>query len=117
MLTGILLLMVLAAAAFDIRSRMIPNWLTLGGMAAGLALNVALGGLAGLRWSGAGLLLGFGAYLCLYCLRAMGAGDVKLMGAVGSMAGPSAWFAIFLATAIAGGLMATALALSHGRWR
>jgi prepilin peptidase CpaA len=114
---GALLAMVVAAAAFDIRSRKIPNWLTLGGMAAGIVIQTVLHGLAGLLLSVEGLALGFGVYLAFYCLRAMGAGDVKLMGAVGAMAGPLLWFHIFLATSIAAGILALWLSLAKGRLR
>jgi prepilin peptidase CpaA len=44
-------------------------------------------------------------YLPLYVMRGMGAGDVKLMAAVGSIVGPSQWLGIFLATAIIGGIV------------
>ena len=112
-----LLLIASIAAAFDLRFRRIPNWLTLGGAAAGLALHTVLGRTAGLLASAEGLGLGFGVYLVLYCLHAMGAGDVKLMAAVGALAGPSTWWHIFLATAIAGGILAFALSLAKGRLR
>ena len=112
---GALLLLVLVAACFDIRWRRIPNWLTLSGMAAGFALHTALEGWAGLRLAGTGLLLGFGVYLLFYCLRAMGAGDVKLMAAVGAIAGPAGWFPVFLATALAAGLMAVGVSLANRR--
>jgi prepilin peptidase CpaA len=45
----------------------------------------------------------------------MGAGDVKLMAAVGAMVGWEDWFGIFVITAILGGLMALILAAAHGR--
>jgi prepilin peptidase CpaA len=108
-------LIVLVAAATDIRSRRIPNWLTLSGVCAGLLLNCQLSGLDGLKTSVAGLLLGFAAYFALYCLRAMGAGDVKLMAAVGAIVGPQDWFYVFIATAIAGGVLALALMIGRGR--
>lgn len=108
---------VLAAAATDIRSRKIPNWLTLSGVIAGLALNGVVGGVAGLKSSFAGMLLGFGSYLVLYCLRAMGAGDVKLMAAVGAILGPANWISVFVATAIAGGVLAVILIVSKRRVR
>src|ERR1700691_2392518 len=90
---------VLAASVTDIRSRRIPNWLTLSGVTAGLVLHGIVGGVAGLKSSFAGMLLGFGAYLAPYCLRAMGAGDVKLMAAVGAIVGPASWMSVFFATA------------------
>ncbi|MGA2115974.1 MAG: A24 family peptidase [Bryobacteraceae bacterium] len=113
----VLVLVVLAAAAFDIRFRRIPNWLTAGGVVAGIALNAFLNqarpGL--LLGSLEGLLLGLGVYLVLYAIRAMGAGDAKLMGAVGALAGWQDWFGIFIVTAVIGGVMAVVFALSRGR--
>ena len=109
---------VLGAAVYDVRYRRIPNWLTAGGVLAGLALNGFLyQGLPGLRFALAGLAAGFGVYFVLYMLRAMGAGDVKLMAAVGAVAGWQNWFGIFLITAILGGIMALILAATRGRVR
>ncbi len=51
----VLAALVLAAAVCDIRSRDIPNWLTLGGIAAGLALHPYLTGWTGLKFAGSGL--------------------------------------------------------------
>src|SRR5262249_9384245 len=109
--------LVTVAAGFDLRWRRIPNWLTLGGMAAGLALNTAALGVSGLTLSLAGLALGFGAYLALYCLHGIGAGDVKVMGGVGALLGPAGWFQAFLATALAAGLLAAATCVAKGRLR
>jgi prepilin peptidase CpaA len=108
---------VLTAAAIDLQLRKIPNWLTLSGVCAGLGVNWILYGWAGLRVSATGTLLGFGAYFALYCLGAMGAGDVKLMAAVGAMLGPKGWLAVFIATSIAGGILALALVVWNGRVR
>ena len=112
----VLLAVVLTAAVFDIRSRRIPNWVSVTGAVLGIALNWFLAdALAGAWYSLKGLLLGFGVYLVLYVLRAMGAGDVKLMGAVGSLVGAANWFAIFIITAILGGVAALVLVLAKGR--
>jgi len=108
---------VIAAAATDLRSRRIPNWLTLSGVCAGLLLNWYMEGLVGIRTSLEGLALGFGVYFVLYCLRAMGAGDVKLMAAVGAIVGPQNWVWVFIATAIAGGVLAVGLMIWKGRVR
>jgi prepilin peptidase CpaA len=114
----------LVAAVYDVRFRRIPNWITVTGVAMGLVLNAFLYSpagawfsLAGVWLSLRGLGLGFGVYFLLYLIRAMGAGDVKLMAAVGAMVGWQDWFGIFLVTAILGGLMALILAASHGRIR
>ena len=70
---------------------------------------------AGLRSSLMGLGLGLVVYLPLYVLRAMGAGDAKLMAAVGALAGPMNWLGIFVLTAITGGLAAVVLVTLRGR--
>jgi prepilin peptidase CpaA len=112
----LLLIVVLAAAAYDVRYRRIPNWLSLSGVLAGLALNAFLyQGWPGLKLSLQGLGMGFGVYFLLYALRAMGAGDVKLMGAVGAIVGWRDWFGTFLITAIIGGVMALILVAAKGR--
>lgn len=112
----VLLALVLTAAAYDVRYRRIPNWCSVSGAVIGLALNTFLyGGLSGFLFSLKGLLLGFGLYFLLYALHAMGAGDVKLMGAVGALAGWEDWFGIFLVTAIIGGVLAACVAVLRGR--
>ena len=111
----ILLLIVLPAAVFDVRFRKIPNWLAIAGAILGISLNTFLYGSAGLRMGALGLLVAFGVYFMLYALRAMGAGDVKLMGAVGALVGPANWFGIFVISAVLGGIMALILVLSKGR--
>jgi prepilin peptidase CpaA len=117
-LTDILLaVLVCIAGVTDIRHRRIPNWLTLSGVCAGLALHAATAGFAGFKFSAAGLSLGFGAYLVLYLLRAIGAGDVKLMAAVGAIVGPAGWLAVFVATALAGGVLALGLIVFKKRVR
>ncbi|HLK63059.1 MAG TPA: A24 family peptidase [Bryobacteraceae bacterium] len=113
---AILLTLVLGAAVYDVRYRRIPNWLTVGGVLIGLALNTFMyQGWPGLRMSLAGFGVGFGVYVALYALRAMGAGDVKLMAAVGSMVGWEDWFGIFLITAVIGGAMALMLVVAKKR--
>jgi prepilin peptidase CpaA len=69
----------------------------------------------GLIFSLKGFALGFGAYFFLYALRAMGAGDVKLMGAVGALVGWEDWVGIFVITAVLGGFSALLLAAWRGR--
>jgi prepilin peptidase CpaA len=112
----LLVLVVLVAAVYDVRYRRIPNWLSTSGVAAGLGLNAFMyQGWPGLKLSLLGLLVGFGVYFVLYALRAMGAGDVKLMAAVGAIIGWRDWFGTFLITAIIGGMMALILVASKRR--
>jgi prepilin peptidase CpaA len=115
---ALLLLVVLGAAVYDVRYRRIPNWLSMSGVLAGLALNTFLyQGWPGLQLSLQGLGVGFGVYFLLYAVRAMGAGDVKLMAAVGAIVGWRDWFGTFLITAIIGGAMALILVAAKGRMR
>jgi prepilin peptidase CpaA len=114
---ALLIAVVMVAAFFDIRTHRIPNWLTLPGLLLGIALNAFLFELAGLWFSLKGLGLAFGVYFVLYLLRGMGAGDVKLMAAVGAAAGPMNWLGILFLTAILGGVAALVLAASKGRMR
>ena len=93
---GQVLLAILAiiAAVFDVRSRRIPNRLVLAGIVAGLAWNVFEYGLSGFARAGEGLGLGFILYFPLFLLRARGAGDVKLLAAIGTITGPGNCFSI-----------------------
>jgi prepilin peptidase CpaA len=114
----LLVLVVLVAAVYDVRYRRIPNWLSMSGVAAGLGLNAFMyQGWPGLKLSLLGLLVGFGVYFVLYALRAMGAGDVKLMAAVGAIIGWRDWFGTFLITALIGGAMALILVASKRRMK
>jgi len=117
--TGQILLGILVAIAaiFDIRYRRIPNWLVLAGIIVGLAWNVYSSGWSGLLRASEGLGLGFILYFPLYLIRARGAGDVKLLAAVGAVAGPLNCFWIFLLTAVLGGVIALILLLFRGRVR
>jgi prepilin peptidase CpaA len=114
-------ILVIVAAIWDIRTRRIPNWLTLSGVILGVGLNIFLylpvGLWFGLKFSLEGLGLALGVYFVLYVLHAMGAGDVKLMAAVGAAAGPSNWFGIFVLTSLAGGVAGVVLVAFKGRFR
>jgi prepilin peptidase CpaA len=106
----IALIAVVASAAFyDVRTRKIPNWLNLSGLVLGLGLNTLLLHTHGIVVALLGLGLALLIYIPLYLVRGMGAGDVKLMAAVGSIAGPQNWLVIFLVTAVLGGIAAFVL--------
>jgi prepilin peptidase CpaA len=107
-ITIALLLVVVAAGIYDLRVRRIPNWLNLSGLILGIGLN-ALPGQIGITRALGGLACALAVYIPLYLVRGMGAGDVKLMAAVGSLAGPANWIGIFIVTAILGGIAALAL--------
>lgn len=114
---GLLFALVSIAAIYDFRFRRIPNWLTVGGVIAGFLVNLEIFSSAGLGVAAAGLGLAMLIYLPLYLLHGMGAGDVKLMAAIGAIAGPGHWLMIFLATALIGGVLAVCLSAAKGRLR
>jgi prepilin peptidase CpaA len=102
------------ACISDVRTRRIPNVLTFSAMAAAVVFHLATGGLSAAGWSIAGGLLGIALFLPMFLLRGMGAGDVKLLAAVGAWLGPSQVAAVALAASLAGGVMAIAVALAQG---
>jgi prepilin peptidase CpaA len=112
-----LVILVVAAAVFDVRERRIPNWLTASGLVAGILINVVGSGWQGLKLAALGLGLAFLIYFALFALRAAGGGDVKLMAAIGSFSGPSNWLVIFVFASVLGGIAAIVLALVKGRLR
>jgi len=110
-------LIVLTAGYFDLRYRRVPNWLTGTGVLCGIALNTFLLQTQGLLFSLKGLGIAMLIYFPLYMLRGMGAGDVKLMAAVGSIVGLWDWIGILVCTAVFGGIAAIILVTTKGRFR
>jgi prepilin peptidase CpaA len=115
---GALLGVVLFLAVYlDIRTSRIPNWLTFTAMGSGLLVHTLLEGAQGAIFSLSGLGTGLILFLAFYFLGDMGAGDVKLMGAVGSMMGPYGAFVTGILAVIAGGIYAlTAMFCQWGVW-
>jgi prepilin peptidase CpaA len=109
---AVALILVWIAACWDLRQRRIPNWLTYGGAAFGIALQGALAGVSGIAVAAAGLAVGLALLLPGYLLRTTGAGDAKLMAAVGSLLGPYGVLLAGLASFAVGGVIAAGLALS-----
>lgn len=103
------------AAVVDVKQRRIPNWLTYSSMIAGMVLQSVFHGLTGLLSAIEGCFLFGGIFMLFYLVRAMGAGDVKLAGALGCLVGPSASFRVMFATAIAGGALAIIIMVFKGR--
>jgi len=108
--------MLLLAVRSDLDAHRIPNPLVAWGALLALAVSMAPGGI-GVAAAMAGFFLGLFALLPLYALRALGAGDVKLMAAVGAFIGPQALPLALLATFIAGGLMTLLITLYRGTAR
>lgn len=105
------------ACAFDLRTRRIPNWLTFGAAVAGLVFHVVTGGISGVAQGLGGWGTGIALLLAPYALGGMGAGDVKLVGALGAWLGPGDTFWLAMYTGIAGAVMALVVGAWHGYLR
>ena len=114
---GIIILLscvLIIASITDLRSHRISNRLTYSTMIFGLAFYSLTSGLSGFLHSMGGLFLGLALLIAFYLIGGMGAGDVKLMAAVGSLLGPEGVFAAFLGTALIGGLYALIILAAKG---
>lgn len=111
------LALAVAAAAIDVEQRRIPNSLTYPGIILGVLLRGLLLGWEGAASALAGCVLAGGIFLLFYVVHAMGAGDVKLVAALGSLLGPPDAVVMLLATAICGGMLALVYALYRKRIR
>ena len=126
-----LALLVLAALGFDVRQRRIPNTLVVLALGTGLLINLigpqaahrsaglftTMPGALGAKGAALGALAGLAVFLPLYLLRAMGAGDVKLMAGIGSFVGPATAVNLALFILLTGGVLAVARMLWAGKSR
>jgi prepilin peptidase CpaA len=115
-LTAVVLVPAAGYAAYvDWRHHRVPNWLTASIAAAGLLAQ----GLCGQGvWQGlGGLLVGFGLLIVPWAMHGMGAGDVKLMAAIGAWFGPWMTLVAFCTGAILGGVVAVAMIAWAGKTR
>lgn len=110
-----LVLTVAFAAAFDVGTRRIPNFITVGGLAVALVLRLSTGGVDALVGGLLGALLAFLVAFPLFMLKGMGGGDVKLLTAAGAFLGPYSTFVALLATALVGGLLAIVVSFRRKR--
>jgi len=110
-----LVLTVALGATFDIGTRRIPNFITVGGLAVALVLRLSIGGVDALVGGLLGALLAFLLTFPLFMLKGMGGGDVKLLTAVGAFLGPYGTFVALLATALVGGVLAIVVSLRRRR--
>lgn len=101
----LLLLILLAATCTDIKRHRIPNLLSLGGIVLGLGFQIWAFGFEGLLTGLGGFGMGLLILLPFYAFGGMGAGDVKLMAAVGTFLGPFNALLAAAFTLMAGGVL------------
>jgi prepilin peptidase CpaA len=99
------------AGWWDWKTRRIPNWLTMGGLVTGLAVNTALYGWTGTKVGLEGAGIGLAVLLPVVLLRGLGAGDWKLMGGLGAFVGPWRTLEILAVSIFVAGTMALAVAI------
>ena len=107
----------ITASAFDIRTRRIPNPLTLCAALAGLLFHFATSGAAGAQLSAGGWVTGLLLLLPFFALGGMGGGDVKLVAALGAWLGPTQTFWLVIYAGLAGGVLGLITAVAHGYLR
>jgi len=111
---------VLTAAITDLLDQRVPNWLTMPATVLALCFQSAIGGMQGVMWGLGGWLAGFTILILFYVKGGMGAGDVKLMAAIGAFTGPYRVLWIFLYTALFGGIYALGIVVysmwTRGGW-
>ncbi|GGX82979.1 pilus assembly-related outer membrane protein [Litchfieldella qijiaojingensis] len=112
LISGLVLLLIWSAATWDLRQRRIPNVLVMAGAATGILLQWMLAGSGGFLATISGLAVGLGILLPGYLLGMTGAGDVKLMAAVGTFLGPYHVLLAALASIFVGGVIALGFAAS-----
>jgi prepilin peptidase CpaA len=103
---GLAVAMALIAGWIDWRTRRLPNWLTVSGFALGVAANAKFFGWAGTKDSLIGAAIPLGILLPVVLLHGLGAGDWKLMGALGAIVGRDEILHVLVVTIIFAGLLA-----------
>ena len=104
----------LIAAAWDIATRRIPNALTFGAALAALVVHACVAGWPGAAMALAGWAAGIALFFPIFALGGMGAGDVKLLGAVGAWLGPATAVWVALYSAVAGWVLGLIVAAFSG---
>jgi len=105
----------LLASWIDYKARKVPNWLNAALALAGFIAQFAYHGTTGLSTGGLGLLVGLGVLIIPWAMHGMGAGDVKLMAAIGVWFGPWMTLVSFALGAVVGGITAVIMIVSSGR--
>ncbi|HHY11420.1 MAG TPA: prepilin peptidase [Firmicutes bacterium] len=104
-------------AMYDLRTGRIPNKITFSCILAGIVINTWSHGFAGMRDSLHGFAVGILLLIIPFALGGMGAGDVKMLAAVGAINGSRFVFHVFLYGAVAGGVLSAFTACKMGGYR
>lgn len=96
----------LIAIFYDLKYRIIPNFITIPSVICGICIHTITSGITGFYSSIFALSIGAGFFIIFYLLGGMGAGDVKLMGGVGALVGLKLMGPLLIFTAFIGGIMA-----------
>jgi len=107
--------LVIISVYTDLKERKIYNAVVMPAALAGLAIHTALSGTAGIVFSLKGLGAGMGLLIIPFVMGGFGAGDVKIMGAIGSLKGALFVFKVFLAAGLAGGMLALVILIKQKR--
>lgn len=97
-----LLLISIIGGISDWKTRKIPNWLTFGTFFLSLLYSISLFKFSAVFNCLLGFILGLLILIVPYMMGGMGAGDVKLLAAIGSIVGYKDIFVVFIYTAISG---------------
>jgi prepilin peptidase CpaA len=103
------------AVSVDVRVRRIPNKLTFPLWLAGIGFWLVTGGFAGLGEAFGGMAIAGLPFFLLWMIGGGGAGDAKMMFAIGTWLGIDNGFVAAMAVGVAGGILSLAYAIGHGR--
>jgi prepilin peptidase CpaA len=112
-----LIALLLLSVWTDIFYKRIPNLFTYPAMIVALSYHLITNGAGGLLFGASGLMVGIGLWIVPHLMGGMGAGDTKLMGAVGCILGPKGVFIASVLTALFGGVYAVFIILINGRYQ
>ena len=112
--SGAALVLGLVGCVTDVRSRRIPNLLTFGGALCAVGFHLVAEGPWAAAFSVAGWLVGVALFGPVFVVGGLGAGDVKLLGALGAWLGPGRTLYLALFSAMAGGVMALVVMVARG---
>ena len=117
MLDWLAVLVGVCASVIDVKTRRIPNVLTLGAALLAFCLRGYEVGFLGVYWSVIGFAAGLLVLLPFFVVRGVGGGDVKLLAAFGAFVGAQTMFWGALFGMVIGGCFAVLLATQHKVWR